>query len=359
MGSSAQGRRGRRQPAFQGRLLGLRVGLRTHQPAALRPPHLLLPHRGGQRHVHREPLRHQFVGLPFGAGSPHLLQRLGAVPDRPQQLPPLGPAELGLRQRAQVEVAPGRHEGAGGQRGHLAVAHVGPAAHPEGLLHRLDGRDIQRIVRRVAGHDGRGQRQAQRIEDGRRDLELGSVGVVLAVAELQEPLLGQDVGVGVGGGGVDADEVGGELVDADGLLVQVALQGAEGVAGAESGEPVGEAVVVGVGGPDGFAQEGGEGALVLGDPGLDVVEAVVPLGDEEEEPDGQDLARGERALSSGAGRGSGGPGWPAGPDAGRWPTGRAGRPRLRHAASGVRWCSSLQSTHRPPFPKTTPNTSEP
>ncbi len=49
-------------------------------------------------------------------------------------------------------------------------------------------------------------------------------------------------------------------------------------------------------GRTGFAQQGGEGALVLGDPGLDVVEAVVPLGDEEEEPDGQDLARGERAF---------------------------------------------------------------
>ena len=35
---------------------------------------------------------------------------------------------------------------------------------------------------------------------------------------------------------------------------------------------------------------------MLGDPGLDVVEAVVALGDEEEEPDGQDLARGERAF---------------------------------------------------------------
>ena len=45
-----------------------------------------------------------------------------------------------------------------------------------------------------------------------------------------------------------------------------------------------------------FAQQGGEGALVLGDPGLDVVEAVVALRDEEEEPDGQDLARGERAF---------------------------------------------------------------
>jgi hypothetical protein len=107
------------------------------------------------------------------------------------------------------------------------------------------------------------------------------------VAELQESLLGEDRGVGVGGSGVDADEVGWELVDADGLLAQVPLQGAEGGASTESSEPIGEPVVVGVGGPDALAQEGGEGALVLGDPGLDVVEAVVPLRDEEEEPDGQ------------------------------------------------------------------------
>ena len=92
------------------------------------------------------------------------------------------------------------------------------------------------------------------------------------------------------------------MVDADGLLVQVALQGGEGVAAAEPGEPVGEAVVVGVGGPDRFAQQGGEDALVLGDPGLDVVEAVIALGDEEEEPDGQDLAGGERAFPVGRGR---------------------------------------------------------
>ena len=43
-------------------------------------------------------------------------------------------------------------------------------------------------------------------------------------------------------------------------------------------------------------------ALVRGDPGLDVVEAVVALGDEEEEPDGQDLAGTERASPVRRGR---------------------------------------------------------
>jgi hypothetical protein len=113
-----------------------------------------------------------------------LLQSLRVVPYRPQQHASLGPAELCFGQRAQVEVAPRRHEGAGGQSGHFAVSHVGPTAYSQGPLHRLDGRYVQGIVRRVAGNDGRGQRQAQRVEDGRRDFDLGSVGVVLAVAEL-------------------------------------------------------------------------------------------------------------------------------------------------------------------------------
>src|ERR1019366_6491468 len=45
-----------------------------------------------------------------------------------------------------------------------------------------------------------------------------------------------------------------------------------------------------------LAQEGGESALVLLDPRLDVVEAMVPLRDDEEEPDGQHFAWGERAF---------------------------------------------------------------
>ena len=61
-------------------------------------------------------------------------------------------------------------------------------------------------------------------------------------------------------------------------------------------EPVSEPVVVGIGGQDGFAEEGGESALTLRDPRLDVVEAVVPSGDEEEQPNGEDIARGERAF---------------------------------------------------------------
>ena len=90
------------------------------------------------------------------------------------------------------------------------------------------------------------------------------------------------IGVGVGGGGVDADEVGGELVDPDGLLVQIAFEDAEGVPGTESGEPVGQPVVVEGGGQNGFAQESGQGVPVLINPGLDVIQTVIALRDDEE-----------------------------------------------------------------------------
>jgi len=86
------------------------------------------------------------------------------------------------------------------------------------------------------------------------------------------------------------------LVDADGVLVQVALQGGERAAAAEPGEPVGEAIVVRVGRHDRFAEQGGQDALVLSDPGLDVVEAVIAVRDDEQEPNGQDLARSQRAF---------------------------------------------------------------
>ena len=122
---------------------------------------------------------------------------------------------------------------------------------------------------------------------------------------------------------------------------------AKAVAAAEPGEPVGEAVVVEVDGQDGFAQQGGEGALVLGDPGLDVVEAVVALGEEEEEPDGQDLAGGERAFPVERGG-------EVAVQGGRQVQTLQGGPQDGQVGhdfdtqqAGFGWCSSLQSTHLP------------
>jgi hypothetical protein len=82
--------------------------------------------------------------------------------------------------------------------------------------------------------------------------------------------------------------------------------GPEGGPLAQPGEPVGAAVVVGVGGQDRFAQRGREEGLVSGDPRPDVVEAVVALRGEEEQPEGQDPARAEGPFPRGRGVAVGG-----------------------------------------------------
>jgi hypothetical protein len=80
------------------------------------------------------------------------------------------------------------------------------------------------------------------------------------------------------------------LVDAESVLVQLTLQDAEGVVAAQPVEPVGEPVIMEMDRQGRLAQQGRQGAVVLGNPGLDVVEAVVALREDEQQPDGQDLA---------------------------------------------------------------------
>ena len=116
------------------------------------------------------------------------------------------------------------------------------------------------------------------------------------MAELQQAVLREDLGVGVGGGGVDAEQGRGEVVDADGVPVEVASKACQGVGWARASRTVGEAVVVEVQRPHGLAQAGLKGEQVLFDPGKEVVEAVVALGGEQDEPDTDDLAEGALPL---------------------------------------------------------------
>src|SRR5215207_232518 len=89
------------------------------------------------------------------------------------------------------------------------------------------------------------------------------------------------------------------MVDADGLCVEVVFEEAEVVRSGESVEAVGESVVVKEDGQDGFAKQGREGVLELGGPGTDVVEAVIALGKQGKEPNGQDFARSKGTLPVG------------------------------------------------------------
>jgi hypothetical protein len=140
---------------------------------------------------------------------------------------------------------------------------VGLAASTEGLLDLLDLGDIQPVVGDVAGDDHGGDGQAQGIEDSGGDLELGPGGVVLAVTELDDALLGDDLGVGAGGGGIDAEDRGGQVVDAKGVAVEIDLERQPVLGLGQGVEDVGEPVIVEVEGSDGLAQDGLEGEEVL------------------------------------------------------------------------------------------------
>jgi hypothetical protein len=82
------------------------------------------------------------------------------------------------------------------------------------------------------------------------------------VAELEEAEFGENLDVGAGGGGIDAEEVRVEVVNADGVAVEVSLGVLPGAVKGEVVEDVGEAVVVEVEGSNGLAQAGREGMEV-------------------------------------------------------------------------------------------------
>ena len=98
----------------------------------LRPLHQLLVDFRLHDHIDGKALGDQLGSL-LGRRlrTIHLLQRLLAWPDRLQQGPPLLLGQLFLRQRAEVVVLGPGHVGAGAQRRHLAVAHVGLAPRAE------------------------------------------------------------------------------------------------------------------------------------------------------------------------------------------------------------------------------------
>ena len=142
------------------------------------------------------------------------------------------------------------------------------------------------VVRPATGNDGGGQRHPQRVEGSHGDLQLGQIIAVLAVTELDQPLFGLDIGISGGGGGVDANEVRREVVNADGVLVEVGLEVLPGIILRQGIEEVGEAVVVEIEGADGLAEEGREGVKVLLGPRLEMAETVVTLRGDEDQPGG-------------------------------------------------------------------------
>jgi len=102
--------------------------------------------------------------------------------------------------------------------------------------------------------------------------------------------------VRVGGGSVDANGVGRQGVDANGLAVEVTFECFPGGRVTQAGQQIRETVVVAGLWFNRFAKQGGQSVAVVGDPGFDVVEAVVLLGEDEKHPDGEHFANGERPF---------------------------------------------------------------
>jgi hypothetical protein len=116
------------------------------------------------------------------------------------------------------------------------------------------------------------------------------------VAELEEAELGEDLDVGVGGGRIDAKEVRVQVVNADGVAVEIGLGVLPGVVKGEAVKDVGQAVVLEVEGSNGLAQAGLEGVEVSLCPGLKLGQSMVALGGDEGNPDTGDFAEGQLTL---------------------------------------------------------------
>ena len=125
--------------------------------------------------------------------------------------------------------------------------------------------------------------------------------MVLAVPQLHQAVVVDGV-VAIAGGGVEADPLARRQgIDLAVDAPEVGFQLVPGRRIAEAFQDQGEAIVAELDGPDGLADEGLEGVLEAVDPLLDVGLAVVGLGEDVGDPDGDEPAVGE-PLMEGMGR---------------------------------------------------------
>ena len=214
----------------------------------------------------------------------------------------LDPArELGLDRSGQGEsgqvIIPGGGDlGAGLQSGHLAVAGVEQAGLAEQLSDSSIEREVQGIVGGVAGRDVGRQEQSRGLGGGGPELELGQVGsMILTVPELHQPVVVGGV-IARAGGGVEPDPLHREGGDVAVGAPEIGLEHVPRREIAESAEDQGQAVVVERDGPDGLSEERLEGPPEALDPRLDVRLAVVGLGEDGDDPDGDQPTVGEPLM---------------------------------------------------------------
>jgi len=141
--------------------------------------------------------------------------------------------------------------------------------------------------------DVAGQQQAGRFGGRGHELELGQVGaMVFAVAQLHHTSLGDGV-VTITGSAIQSDPLDGQFVDVTSRLPEVGFQAGPGSQVIESLEDQGEAIVGEVDGAERLARDGFEGMVQVSGPVTYVALAVVGLGEDVGDPDGDEPAVGE------------------------------------------------------------------
>jgi len=177
-----------------------------------------------------------------------------------QALPPLSPRQRVFYPASNLTCCPGRIQPtqvmtalraqvpACLQGSHLGVADDQHIALAQDGDRRFVGRDVQRVISTVAGQGLAAQRQAQWVEGSQHGLELRQIwSVVFAVATLQQLARRTEVVVDADRAAVEADGVGGQAVDADPLLREIAIKGGLSSGSAKHGQQVSKPVIGAVG----------------------------------------------------------------------------------------------------------------
>ena len=182
------------------------------------------------------------------------------------------------------------------QRRHLAVAGVEQSSLTEQFPDPSDQGKVQRVVGSIAGMNIAGHEQAGRFRGRGHEFELGQVGtMVLAVTQLHQAPLGDGV-VTITGGAIQADPLDRQFIDVTSGLPEIGFQAGPDRRVAESLEDQGEAIVGEVDGAERLARDGFEGMVQVGGPVADVALAVVGLGEDVGDPDGDEPAVGESLM---------------------------------------------------------------
>jgi len=182
------------------------------------------------------------------------------------------------------------------QGGHLAIAAVQQPATPQDLPQPDDQRQVERVVIGVSRVDRGGEDHAGGLGGGGHELQLGQVrAMVLALAPLHQAAVGDGMEA-VRGGAVEADLFHGELVHLAGARPEPGFQVGSGLGGGEVAEQDGQAVVGEVGVADRLADEAFQGGAMGTNPVADGRLAVIGLGEDIDDPDGGDSARGEPLM---------------------------------------------------------------